>query len=442
MFNSEEDFSFESFEDEHEWVVVRAKQKDSTWSIPADFPLLVDRASRRICEPVLLFVHQTYVDECAKKAVLNTCLAYTRDGKDWMNHLEEFGLSWQDAQLEDLIAYVRIMNTTYAPSTGKLYATKTINRRSMFVLLFYFWASKYFKSPQGEGEYLLQIDRSLRRTQKRIKKVKLPPREEEDIAVKVLSKAQAASLMQKLGPTPSTWVAQCSAKMRSDSSCRIKLSSRNRLSSETALKTGLRVSGTCSLRTSHFARFKAMELAARKYYVIKVLEKGKLRNVKFSGELIAEILIYIDYERDYIVRSCGKPCGDALFLNPFSSGKHVGKGVTSRTLERAINSACFSCGLTETEVQKHFVFADDGSIVEVESNVAVASFVFHQLRHTFAVWLYCSLQKAGEDQPWLIVQARLGHSSDKVTRDIYLAAIGEFEAEVSDAYMEMFYVGK
>jgi integrase/recombinase XerC len=442
MCYEEEDNLFESFDDEHEWVVIWTKKKDSTWSIPAGFPLLLDKASRRICEPILLFVHQTYVDEFAKNPVLNTCLAYTRDGKDWMNHLEAFGLSWQDAQLDDLKAYVRVMDTTYAPSTGKLYATDTINRRSKFVLQFYFWASKFFKSPDDEATYLLQADRSVSGFEKWFKKVKLPRRDDEDIAVRVLGKDEAASLMNELGPMPSTWVGRCGSEIGAGGANRIQLSSRDRLSCETALKTSLRVSGVCSLKVSYFAKFRMLEIAPRKYYVIKVREKGKLRSVKFSGELIAEILIYINNERAYIVRNCGRKCDDALFLNPFTSGSHVGKSVTARTLERAMNAACFACGLTEVEKQKHFVRQDDGTIVEVDSDVVVASFVFHQLRHTFAVWLYYSLQKSGEHEPWLIVQARLGHSSDTTTRNIYLAAVGQYEAVVSDAYMELFYVGK
>ena len=63
-------------------------------------------------------------------------------------------------------------------------------------------------------------------------------------------------------------------------------------------------------------------------------------------------------------------------------------------------------------------------------------FVVHDLRHTYAVWTYYILKENGEAEPWLYIQAQLGHEDLSTTQDTYLKATGDFEASVSDLYME------
>ncbi len=48
---------------------------------------------------------------------------------------------------------------------------------------------------------------------------------------------------------------------------------------------------------------------------------------------------------------------------------------------------------------------------------------FHDLRHTCACLLYLSY--ADTQDPWVLVQSRLGHRLLKTTADIYLRHLGE-----------------
>lgn len=50
----------------------------------------------------------------------------------------------------------------------------------------------------------------------------------------------------------------------------------------------------------------------------------------------------------------------------------------------------------------------------------VAKHSFHDLRHTFAIWLYRAEANAGNAEPWKTIQIRLGHAQLETTLNTYL----------------------
>jgi integrase/recombinase XerC len=61
----------------------------------------------------------------------------------------------------------------------------------------------------------------------------------------------------------------------------------------------------------------------------------------------------------------------------------------------------------------------------------LAAHSFHDLRHTFACWLYHAERKSGNSEPWKVVQARLGHKYLSTTMDTYLRVVDEYRFEVN-----------
>lgn len=379
-----------------------------------------------------------YVSEAADSFADNTFDSYTQDLKDWMQYLEQFELDWTDAKVGDLVAYAKIMKNTKAPGTGKNYAPRTINRRTTTVRQFYEWASKYFSPTSAQEDHLLGIASSQDEYAKRKIKAKFRI-DDAGVPVKVFTRPQAKQLLDTLGPAPSEREELIrSHQYRSHK----RPSSRDRLGSEICLKVGLRLAEVCNLKLSQFKKFEKVKIQNLKNYDITVVGKGKKRRVaKFPGELITSILTYVNGERTQIVEAYStEGTKGALILNSAKARKHAGKPLHRRTLERAFSNAVVQCGFTEVEERTFFKEESNGAIKKITTLKVVPSFVFHHLRHTFAVWLYYSLKLAGDSAPWLTVQARLGHAFLSTTMDIYLRAAADFEAEVTDRYMERTYV--
>jgi integrase/recombinase XerC len=186
---------------------------------------------------------------------------------------------------------------------------------------------------------------------------------------------------------------------------------------------------------SQLARYFNIPISPLRRYRLRVLGKGGVtRTVKFPGELIIDLKAYVEGERAFIVSHLGEPASDYLILHPTSVSRYGGKKVSTRTFERGFAAACIRAGLFTNESIEHFSWARDG-LDRVEKTTQTPSFVFHDLRHTYAVWTYYKLKKHMAE-PWLDIQACLGHKDLKTTLQKYLRCAQDFEARISDAYME------
>jgi integrase len=74
---------------------------------------------------------------------------------------------------------------------------------------------------------------------------------------------------------------------------------------------------------------------------------------------------------------------------------------------------------------------------KVGKALEVAALSTHDLRHTYAVWTYLLLRTQGDTNPWLFIQAQLGHRSAETTLNTYLRAVRMFENEISEIFADL-----
>jgi integrase/recombinase XerC len=154
--------------------------------------------------------------------------------------------------------------------------------------------------------------------------------------------------------------------------------------------------------------------------------------------LVAGLLWYIDHERKQaltvakrlgLIKNVPEP--ESLFLNGPEARRHAGKPLQNGTIDVHFHQATLTAGLTHIV---HKTYPETGEhYTSIEP-----SHVFHDLRHTFATWLYWFEKSQGNQEPWKKIQARLGHTELSTTTDLYLRAVADFEAHVSDTTMKFF----
>lgn len=399
--------------------------------LPSGFPVVIDLTSGVTFEPSLLFLYERYVKLKIEKEVKNTLIAYAHDLKEWVQHLDHFELGWGEILVEDIVGFAKVMRATVSPETGCLYATRTIKRRVSTVVSLYRWAlkSRYMDVlTEAARESLDEVlsDRSC---------LYLQIQADEQQHVSLIFPAQARAILALMGKSPSEIVALLPPKPWNQAGSTTQLahigSCRNRLAAEISIKAGLRISEVCGLKLSQFQQFLGkQDLAETQMVKIKIKGKGgKTREVEFSGELIGQICQYMNGERSCLEAVLGATAKDALLLNPISSGKHAGFKTTPKTLQRAFAKSCLSVGAFSTVQISTF---DSAGNVNGTISRKVPKFVFHDLRHTYAIWTYYARKRNGDSEPWLYIQRQLGHAHLETTIRIYLSGTLEFEAHVSD----------
>ena len=416
------------------WVISHAPASSV---LPERFPIIVDELTRVVCEPALLYLYERFVKNNSNKIVENTLGASAEDLKEWFRFCEEFGLPWTFASESDITAFNKAMRATISPLTGRRYKTRTINRRKTTIRQFYIWArgnKMYRIAPPADS--LLDPELDFSAANARIRKpLKLAANETKEVSV--MQPAQCQRILEALGPLPRKRAVQVDFRQTPIHSDSAKIffkpkSSRDRIATQVSLETGMRISEVCGLPLKKFARL-ADPASDTVDVHIKIIGKGdKSRRVDFPGWLIKEIKNYIRSERQEILTVLNRSNEpEALFINPLSAGRHAGKPLQVRTLERAFADACLSAG--ETRVEKIQKF-DSSGVTSVHA-VSAPLFNYHDTRHTYAVWTYYARKKT-ESEPWLYIQARLGHADLKTTLNTYLKIAGDFEPNISDRYIK------
>ncbi len=405
--------------------------------LPDKFPILLDEDSGIICEPVFLWLYDYKLDNSTTD-VKNTLWAYANDAKQWFMFLEAAKKSWITATKADLNKYCEVMRGIKSPETEETYATNTINRRRISVIQFYKWA----KTQLGIKVKGLVVNNLLHLGCRLKSKFEKNPTDQHLISVMLPLEARA--LRVQLGKAPSElkemFLELSSNGQKIFTKSDVKVSSRDRLHVEIALLTGLRIQEVTRLKITQFARFHGREISETQMYGIeKVLRKGGNRaTVDFPGMLLLQILDYIDFERNYLKTRFGGS-STLLFLNPSNAGKFAGMPTSARTIERAFHAACVAAKLVKSTLHTIPVNDAGGNVVTPANTAFVMvdapTFVYHDLRHTFAVWTYHTKRKS-ESNPWLSVQKALGHKHLSTTINTYLRFTGWFENEVTDRYME------
>lgn len=409
-------------------------------ALPPGFLFLVDDETGRIVEPVLLYLTDRFISRKGYSQ-LNTLRATVYILKDWWAFLAEFAKTWNEVCTDDLRFYRDAMLQTVSPKTHQPYDVDTVRRRLSTVLQFYDWAGregffgeiinvKSVRQIAGslDSNSLAHLTASTGRIEAS-DLLPLPHRGADD-AVRPFTETEYRTVAHILGPLPPE-------AGQSPTDCR---PTRYRLIAEVAIHTGMRRDEITSLGIWQILDLRPDP--ARPFEVVKLhitKTKGlRPRHVFMPNWLAVALLWYIDNERKQALAAAkGYGLKDrpkepvALFLNGPEARRHAGKPLQNGTIDVHFHQAILSAGLTHTvhktspETSEHYTGQ-------------APSHVFHDLRHTFATWLYWFEKSQGNPEPWKKIQARLGHTELSTTTGLYLRAAADFEAHVSDTTMKFF----
>ena len=411
-------------------------------ALPAGFLFLVDDDTGRIVEPVLLYLADRFISRKGYSQ-LNTLRATVYILKDWWAFLSEFAIVWYEVSTDDLRFYRDAMLQTVSPKTHRPYDVDTVRRRLSTVLQFYDWAhQEAFFSENLNAKSVRQIVRSMDRnamahldSSANLIEVSdlLPlPQGGADDAVRPLTETEYRTIAHLLGPLPP----------EQDQKATDSRPTRDRLIAEVAIHTGMRRDEISSLTVWQILDLRPDP--SRPFEVVKLRitkTKGlRPRCVFMPNWLVVALHWYIDHERKQALTAAkiywlkGKVTEPTvLFLNGPEARRHAGKPLQNGTIDRYFRRATIASGLTHSVHKTH---PETGAhYIEQEPR-----HVFHDLRHTFATWIYWFEKSIGNPEPWKKIQARLGHTELSTTTGLYLRAVADFEAQVSDATMKFFEV--
>jgi integrase len=403
-------------------------------ALPVGFPILILDRSEEIVEPALLFMTDRYLT-AGSRFVANTAKAVAEDLRDWWAYLVEFDRPWEQAATEDVAFYRDAMLQTISPRTHERYGETTVTRRVGTVLSFYSWAREkglvresidwkirrqVSISRNKPAKAHLQADLGLREVSALLPKSRSAP----DEKVKILLPQQVRSLMAALGPLPSE-VAKGGIR-----------SSRGRLVAEVCLNSGVRIEEARELTVYQIQNlvYDALEPLRVAPLYVTLTKGGKPRTVDLPSWLVTELLAYIDGERTASLKEIiakRRRGHNGLFVNNLHSGGAIGAHTSKRSLQEEFEKGVRKAGLV-VNVEK--TDPETGQTYFRQT----PRFSSHDLRHTYAAWTYYARRKHGDSEPWLYIQAKLGHRSVETTMKTYLRVVKEFEAVISDGVVSAF----
>lgn len=420
--------------------------------VPIGMPFLFDVANAAVLEPVLMYARYKFNGPNAfsegrwKKAA--SAEAAISDLKDWWYKLHSVGVPW-DAADDDLVAeWLVDLRMELSGRTNNFLASATVKRRSATISEFYGWALE-----RGLVENAPTMNRT-----KRLAKIKLTEqrthkgRPDLPISAKQdphpLTREKLALLTEAIGPLPSDlahrWKPDPSIAASlwiSSPEERRGLTSRDRIAFELALSSGMRIDEIANLEASIFEGFECDDKEAFHLFEFTITHTKGLRprEVFIPYWLMSEIATYVANERTVALTEAKRiwATGDnaarlpwQLLVNPPGTGRHVGKAATDDTLEAWFNKAC-----AKTLPGKKKSMAKGTARARTETVVA---HTFHDLRHTFAVLMYRSLESIGIARPWLRIQTLLGHQNISTTVCTYLKVLDDFGHETLERLAKTF----
>lgn len=414
------------------WVIKRV-EPNTGGVLPVDFSYIIDELSGQLFEPALLFMAARHVFEDGAYQK-NTVDAYTSDILDWIRFCTRVGIPWNRATWADLSRYVSSMDRV-SPHHSQRYREGTKTRRLVPITLLYKWAPANIphlctKSPYGTlfdpkraAEFLDARRRKLR------SKVPVGKDEVNDEELpNVMQSDEVKAVLKAIGPVPRT--KDC------DEDEAIAASSIGHLGMEIGLQAGLRVSEVVNLRVRLFRAYESVNIVPSAFYRIGKFRRkgGRMKFVRMHGELLQKIVNYMQRERACVMRGVKMDHGVLLV---HKRGLHKGERLRTGALQRRFARACLAAELTRPISKMRPTNGDwSDPIVEV---VQYPRYTFHDLRHTFAVWTYYSRKADGDAEPWKHIQEQLGHEHPATTMKIYLRVTQDFEAFITDVFIDTLY---
>ncbi len=379
---------------------------------PAGGHFLVSEVSGEPIDAVLRFLRHQYGSRVTTdfRRSARSVESGVYDLKDFFDFLDASGLEFEEVRNTQLENYLFSMISRDSPTTGRAYSRETVRRRASTIRSFYQWASD-----QGITKYrldLARIDAVEREFRSNSNYLSAPRAQKRDAKVRYIPREKLRLILDACGPL----VVDARAVKEGTTS-------RLRLMYECALQAGLRRAEIPRLTVAD-VRVSSRLAAGRELLnrvPLDVLGKGaKVRTVMFPVWIIENIAKYIDCERAEAIayRRHADPSFEDhgfVFVREASGTTCVGEPFDERYLSGPIRQIQMKLGI-------RYGISDSDQPYQRRYGV-------HALRHTYALVEYFSRKEAGDPEPWLFVQAQLGHSDLSTTTGIYLSLAREYEYE-------------
>lgn len=418
-------------------VSINKELPEAKYALPAGFPFIADDDSLEVQRWPLLYLDSTFrkgqgtgLVPRRKRTSMHSVNASAYDLVDFLRYLAHAreteksadvgdrheGPS-RDAQelplhnftIYDVLRYRDDLYTKISRQTHETLSDLTCSRRINRVLDYAKWLER-----QGIlFDFALTSDT----------KIRAPWPSSEDNSVRSLSEREWHSVRAQLGPLPSEQQQEIDERP-----------ARNRLASELAIASGLRVDEIAKL-TIHQVLALRFDSSAPDHAEVKMRvtqTKGLVaRDVYVPMYLIRELQLYVDRERQEAMTEAAKfwltekqRQPTTLFVNGADAHQHAGKPIQADVLSHAFYEACVRVGLTHSS-EKIDPISGEHYMTQLSSHH------FHDLRHTFTIWKYYSEKEAGNPEPWKLLQALLGHKHLSTTLNTYLRAVPGERREVN-----------
>lgn len=335
------------------------------------------------------------------------------DFKDYVDFLDAHDLRLMDVRISHIENYVFSMVLNNSPVTGRPYARATIGRRVSTLRSFYHWAQESgLTKHRVDIQKLTSLDDEARRYHQRGDTVSKPKALRKSSKVRFIPTEALRAIMQAFGPLR--------VDVRDSGSAP---TSRLRLMYECALQAGLRRFEIAELEVDELE--KAERLARGKELLnkapLEVLRKGgRYRTVMVPVWLVENLWHYCVTEREDAIKArlaIDRKFEDHgyLFVHDAASDSRVGDPLSPRYLSEPLRNVQLKLGINPGQT--------------VERQPYQRLYGVHAFRHTYALMEYFSRKAEGDSEPWLYVQAQLGHSKLATTTDTYLEVAAEYEYE-------------
>lgn len=432
----------EQWSDFPQWVIKHTKPGAGDY-LPPNFPYIIDDAQGEICQVALLYMTDKHLTRNLTYNA-NTVEAYSSDLLDWMRFCARFEIPWNKATWADLGRYVDSMNLV-SPHHNQTFRQATVSRRLVPIQQLYQWATENLPdlcsaAPEGTLFKAANVAYFLDDRRKELRqRVGYGKESTEDILLpNAMQPSEVEAVLKLIGPPPmSNTEHEISggaglAVTPNKEHDKTEKTSVAHLGMDIACQAGLRVSEVVGLRIKLFSKFRAAKILPARHYDVGPFRRkgGKFKTVKFHGMLLQKVLDYIEGERKIAMGGLGADHG---FLLVHRGGRFQGLPITKSTLQRRFSEACITAGLTRSVSKVKPINGDwklTTTVVEIR-----AAFTFHDLRHTFAVWMYYARKADGDAEPWKYIQEQLGHEDVTTTIKTYLKVTQDFEAYVTDKFI-------
>lgn len=334
--------------------------------------------------------------------------AGTYDLNDYYDFLDKYSLQALQVGLNEIENYLNSMHLNNSPVTGKPFSSSTIRRRASTVCAFYKWADECGLTKQKiDSKALTALAREERRYETAGDRIQKPRAQRQDAKVRFIPIEKLRAILEAAG--------NLKIEVRDDDDVG---SDRLRLMFECGLQAGLRRAEISALEVHSV--IKASNIVESRQIndkgPIELLRKGgRYRTVMLPVWLIRNLKHYIQNERRKAMHCRALmypelPDHDFVFVDENEGSKKVGSALARRYLSGPMRQIQIKLGIAAGQ----------------SSNVLYG---VHALRHTYALMEYFARKSCGDSEPWLYVQAQLGHKNLATTTDIYLALAAEYECE-------------